>query len=245
MISPGLAMDEIDVVRQGAGIDMLADLDLTLGGFFEVEGRSVPGPEGAPEISLLICRPAAAARTPRPARLRRPRSTGGPGSWPGADAELPAGRVGVGPAGPVLDLPRSWADARTALRFTAEGTARDPGPTVVHADELGGVALLAGLAAPGAEPPSDVQVLEAAEAGTLWLLATLHAVVSTTSLRAAAAEIDVHPTRSICWAGRCAHLRGGCGSTGPRATALGTVVAGSAGVSGTRARLRSGRRCAR
>ena len=34
-------------------------------------------------------------------------------------AELPAGRVGVGPAVPVLDLPRSWADARTALRFTA------------------------------------------------------------------------------------------------------------------------------
>ncbi|WP_328752306.1 helix-turn-helix domain-containing protein [Streptomyces sp. NBC_00285] len=107
-------------------------------------------------------------------------------------AELPAGRVGVGPAVPVLELPRSWADARTALRFTAEGTAQDPGPKAVYADELGGVALLAALVAPGAEPPPDVRALEAAGAATPWLLATLHAVVSTTSLRAAAAEISVH-----------------------------------------------------
>ncbi|MFF4056137.1 helix-turn-helix domain-containing protein [Streptomyces sp. NPDC001668] len=109
-----------------------------------------------------------------------------------ADAEWPAGRIGVGPAVPVLDLPRSWADARTALRFTAEGTAQDPGPKVVYADELGGVALLADLVAPGAEPPPDVRALEAAGASTPWLLATLHAVVSTASLRAAAAEISVH-----------------------------------------------------
>jgi hypothetical protein len=108
------------------------------------------------------------------------------------DAELPEGRVGVGPAVPVLELPRSWTAARTALRFTAEGTARDPGPKVVYADELGGVALLADLLAPGAEPPTDVQALEAAGASTPWLLATLHAVVSTASLRAAAAEANVH-----------------------------------------------------
>ncbi|QOV40448.1 alpha/beta hydrolase [Streptomyces ferrugineus] len=61
VISPGLTMDEIADVRQGAGIQMLADLDLTVDGFFEVEDRAVPGPEGAPEISLLICRPAAPA----------------------------------------------------------------------------------------------------------------------------------------------------------------------------------------
>ncbi|WP_141208197.1 PucR family transcriptional regulator [Streptomyces griseorubiginosus] len=102
------------------------------------------------------------------------------------------GRVGVGPEVPVLDLPRSWAQARTALRFTAEGTAQDPGPRVVHADELGGVALLADLVAPGAQAPPDVRALEAAGASTPWLLATLDAVVSTASLRAAAAEINVH-----------------------------------------------------
>ncbi|GHH16972.1 alpha/beta hydrolase [Streptomyces lanatus] len=67
VISPGLTMDEIADVRQGPGIEMLAELDLTMDGFFEVEDRAVPGPEGAPEISLLICRPAVAADAgPRP-----------------------------------------------------------------------------------------------------------------------------------------------------------------------------------
>ncbi|GHH16976.1 hypothetical protein GCM10018780_59750 [Streptomyces lanatus] len=108
------------------------------------------------------------------------------------DAGAPAGRVGVGPAVPVPDLPRSWSEARVALRFTAEGTAQDPGPRVVHAEELGGTALLADLVAPGAEPPPDVQALEAAAAAAPWLLATLHAVASTVSLRAAATEINVH-----------------------------------------------------
>ncbi|WP_405650541.1 helix-turn-helix domain-containing protein [Streptomyces sp. NBC_00019] len=107
-------------------------------------------------------------------------------------AGLPAGRLGLGPAVPVLDLPRSWAAARTALRFTAEGTAQDPGQRVVYADELGGTALLADLVVPGAEPPPDVIALESAAAATPWLLATLHAVASTASLRAAAAEINVH-----------------------------------------------------
>ncbi|MPY60763.1 helix-turn-helix domain-containing protein [Streptomyces spongiae] len=109
-----------------------------------------------------------------------------------ADTELPAGRLGVGPAVPVLDLPRSWAAARVALRFTAEGTARDPGPGVVHADELGGIALLADLVVPGAEPPPDVQALESAATDAPWMLGTLYAVVSTASLRAAAAEVNVH-----------------------------------------------------
>ncbi|MGW6731035.1 helix-turn-helix domain-containing protein [Streptomyces sp. NPDC055013] len=108
------------------------------------------------------------------------------------NADPPVGRMGVGPAVPVLDLPRSWSQARIALRFTAEGTAHDPGPCVVHADELGGIALLSDLVLPGAEPPPDVQALEAAAAAAPWLLATLHAVASTVSLRAAAAEINVH-----------------------------------------------------
>ncbi|WP_405593510.1 helix-turn-helix domain-containing protein [Streptomyces sp. NBC_01092] len=108
------------------------------------------------------------------------------------DVAPPAGRVGVGPAVPVLDLPRSWSEARVALRFTAEGTAQDPGPGVVHADELGGIALLADIVVPGAEQPPDVQALETAAAAAPWLLGTLHAVSSTVSLRAAAAEINLH-----------------------------------------------------
>ncbi|MFE7761070.1 helix-turn-helix domain-containing protein [Streptomyces sp. NPDC057438] len=106
--------------------------------------------------------------------------------------ELPAGRVGVGPEVPVLGLPGSWAGARTALRFTAEGTAQDPGERVVHADDLGGIALLARLIAPGAEPPPDVRDLERAAADAPWMLATLHAVATTASLRAAATGVNVH-----------------------------------------------------
>lgn len=121
-----------------------------------------------------------------------PRVLAGPPDTHPSDAELPAGRVGVGPAVPVLELPRSWADARTALRFTADGTSRDPGQRVLYAEELGGLALLADLVAPGAEPPEDVRALEAATTEAPWLLATLHALVSTTSQRAAAAEINVH-----------------------------------------------------
>jgi hypothetical protein len=52
VVPPGLSPDEIDAVRQGPGIQMLADLDLTMDGFFEVEDRTVPGPEDAPDISL-------------------------------------------------------------------------------------------------------------------------------------------------------------------------------------------------
>ncbi|WP_200308595.1 helix-turn-helix domain-containing protein [Streptomyces adelaidensis] len=109
-----------------------------------------------------------------------------------AGAGLPAGRVGVGPAVPLLGLPGSWEGARTALRFTAEGTAQDPGERVVHADDLGGLALLAQLIAPGSEPPPDVRDLERAAADSPWMLATLQAVASTASLRAAATGINVH-----------------------------------------------------
>ncbi len=107
-------------------------------------------------------------------------------------AGLPEGRVGVGPAVPVLGLPGSWDGARTALRFTAEGTARDPGERVAHADALGGIALLAELIRPGAEPPPDVRDVERAAADSPWMLVTLHAVASTASLRSAAAAVNVH-----------------------------------------------------
>ncbi|MEU6140435.1 helix-turn-helix domain-containing protein [Streptomyces sp. NPDC047081] len=149
------------------------------------------------------------ATTPEPARLHAARGLGIDTADPAvrvralapsdgrarvlpAGAELPAGRLGVGPAVAVLDLPGSLAAARTALRFTAEGTAQDPGPRVVYADELGGIALLADLVAPGAEPPADVQAVDAAAAAVPGLLATLHAVAATASQRAAAAEINVH-----------------------------------------------------
>ncbi|MGX1273740.1 alpha/beta hydrolase [Streptomyces phaeoluteigriseus] len=66
MISPGMAPEDIETVRRSPGIALLAQVDLTAGGAFEVEDRTVPGAEGSPDISLLICRPTA----PAPARPR-------------------------------------------------------------------------------------------------------------------------------------------------------------------------------
>ncbi|WP_420894561.1 helix-turn-helix domain-containing protein, partial [Streptomyces scopuliridis] len=106
---------------------------------------------------------------------------------------LSAGRrAGVGPAVPVLELPASAAAARTALRFTAEGTDQDPGPRTVYADELGGLALLAGSVGPDTEPIPDVRALDRALAAAPWAAGTLHTVAYATSLRAAAAELNMH-----------------------------------------------------
>jgi acetyl esterase/lipase len=67
MITPGMRLEDIEAVRQSPGIALLAQADLTAGGAFEVEDRTVPGAEGSPEISLLICRPTAPAPDrPRP-----------------------------------------------------------------------------------------------------------------------------------------------------------------------------------
>jgi acetyl esterase/lipase len=67
VISPSLTLDDIATMREGMGVDFLGELDLTLDGFFEVEDRTVPGPDGEPDISLLICRPATPVTVgPRP-----------------------------------------------------------------------------------------------------------------------------------------------------------------------------------
>ncbi|MEV0906696.1 helix-turn-helix domain-containing protein [Streptomyces hokutonensis] len=169
-------------------------------------GLDVADPAARARVVAPLDRPARVVVAPRDTGTggggrpvpAAPHPDGGPQPTPAhthplpMDTELPVGRLGIGPAVPVLDLPRSWAAARTALRFTADGTAQDPGERIVHADALGGIALLADLVAPGAEPPPDVHDLEAAAANAPWLLATLHAVAATTSLRAAATEINVH-----------------------------------------------------
>ncbi|GAA2535413.1 alpha/beta hydrolase [Winogradskya humida] len=54
----------IPLMRQGGGaLAQLADVDLTRDGRFTIEDRTVPGPDGAPDISLLICRPTQATGT--------------------------------------------------------------------------------------------------------------------------------------------------------------------------------------
>ncbi|MGX5210967.1 alpha/beta hydrolase [Streptomyces violaceus] len=104
MISPGLTLDEIAEVRQGPGIQLLAELDLTMGGTFEVEDRQVPGPQGEPDISLLICRPTAPASA---------------GARPviyhvhGGGMVIGNNRVGV-------DVPLAWAQALDAVVVSVE-----------------------------------------------------------------------------------------------------------------------------
>ncbi|MFF1676524.1 alpha/beta hydrolase [Streptomyces sp. NPDC058256] len=61
-------LEQIPLLREGASANPMrpSDEDLRRGGAFQVEERSVPGPEGAPDVSLLICRPSG-VNTPLPA----------------------------------------------------------------------------------------------------------------------------------------------------------------------------------
>jgi acetyl esterase/lipase len=57
-----LTLDLIPVLRRpNPALPRPSDEELRRGGAFEVTERLVPGPAGAPEVSLLICRPAHAA----------------------------------------------------------------------------------------------------------------------------------------------------------------------------------------
>ncbi|GAA2667247.1 helix-turn-helix domain-containing protein [Streptomyces lunalinharesii] len=100
-------------------------------------------------------------------------------------------RTGVGPAVPVLELPTSWAEARTALRFASAGTDHDPGPSTVYAEELGALAIFARSLDPAA-PPDDVRALELAAHSGPWVLRTLAEFTSHSSLRLAAAALYIH-----------------------------------------------------
>jgi len=157
------------------------------------------GPAPADDVAAVLD-----AAVAEPARLRAARRLGlgataravaldgGRAKVLTSDQDRPSTRSGIGPLVPVADLPSSWVAARTALRFTAAGTEQDPGPHVVHADQLGGLAVLAAAVGPGAEPVSDVQDLERARSTAPWALATLVAVATTPSLRTAAATLVVH-----------------------------------------------------
>lgn len=111
----------------------------------------------------------------------------------GAEAPVEgAERAGIGPAVEVPGLPKSWADARRALRFTAEGTGADPGPRVVHAEELGGLLMLADAVTRGSEPVPDVVSLDRVGRESPVLLEALDAVAAAPSLRAAATALGMH-----------------------------------------------------
>ena len=58
-VPPVFTLDLIPAMRQqSAAAAPVSDEELSRGGAFEVTERQVPGPAGAPQISLLICRPA-------------------------------------------------------------------------------------------------------------------------------------------------------------------------------------------
>ncbi|MFB0619223.1 alpha/beta hydrolase [Streptomyces sp. AGS-58] len=60
VLSPGFTLDDLDGARQSEAAELV---DPTLDGAFETEDRTVPGPAGAPDVSLLLCRPASAPAT--------------------------------------------------------------------------------------------------------------------------------------------------------------------------------------
>ncbi|UNX53538.1 alpha/beta hydrolase [Georgenia sp. TF02-10] len=54
-------LESLPALRQGGlTVEPPSDEDLARGGAFEVQERRVPGPAGAPEVPVLICRPSAA-----------------------------------------------------------------------------------------------------------------------------------------------------------------------------------------
>ena len=101
-------------------------------------------------------------------------------------------RAGIGPAVLALDLPASLIAARRALRFSAAGTMADPGPRTVHADEVQALLLLAETITPDTPPIPDVIALDRAAGTASWVLATLQALVTASTRRAAAAELGIH-----------------------------------------------------
>jgi PucR-like helix-turn-helix protein len=112
---------------------------------------------------------------------------------PGRDSLADDGRRrGIGTAASLDDLPSSWASARIALRFTADGTSDDPGARCVRYDELGALALLAGSVTPATPPIPDELALQHAAMAAPWMLATLDGVVTAASLRAAATALVMH-----------------------------------------------------
>ncbi|MEU0074947.1 alpha/beta hydrolase [Streptomyces sp. NPDC006332] len=62
---PDLTPEGIAAARQMLDAAVLDDEHLGRQGFFEVEDRVVPGPDGGPGVALLICRPSASSG-PRP-----------------------------------------------------------------------------------------------------------------------------------------------------------------------------------
>ncbi|SFW83670.1 helix-turn-helix domain-containing protein [Amycolatopsis australiensis] len=142
-----------------------------------------------------VAHPLTNGRSPQPDRAMPTQLANGPAvrsPLPGSAVfgALPEGaRVGVGPEVAAIDAARSWAGARTALRFTS---AAEP---VVFSDRLGSLAALAGkLTTADFAELADVHALDrlAAEPHGADTLAALDALCATGSARKAAAVLHRH-----------------------------------------------------
>ncbi|MFG3046697.1 alpha/beta hydrolase [Streptomyces sp. NPDC048202] len=136
VMPPGLTPEQIVPARRSPALRGMTDAELTMDGAFEVADRTVPGPEGAPDISLLICRPTAPTTgRPRPVLYY----THGGGMVVGNN------RTGV-------ELPLTWARELGAIVVSVEYRLAPEHPhpapvedvyagllwTAAHAGELGG-----------------------------------------------------------------------------------------------------------
>ena len=136
VMPPGLTPEQTVPARQSPAMQMMADTDVTMDGAFDTEDRTVPGPEGASDISLLICRPTAPAAD----RLR-------PVIYFTHGGGMVVGRNRVG-----VELPLAWARELGAIVVSVEYRLAPEHPypapvedvyagllwTVEHAEELGG-----------------------------------------------------------------------------------------------------------
>ena len=62
LLPPALTADMIPLLRQpNPAMPSVSDEELSRGGAFAVTTRSVPGPEGAPDVEVIVCLPTAAS----------------------------------------------------------------------------------------------------------------------------------------------------------------------------------------
>ena len=100
------------------------------------------------------------------------------------------GRLGIGPACPAIEAPRSYRWARDALRFAQGPGAR----TIAHFDQLGSVVALAAVAdsdLTDLRDKSALHELSRTETGLTAIL-TAEVVMRTGSQRSAAARMNLH-----------------------------------------------------
>ncbi|GAB3007969.1 alpha/beta hydrolase [Amycolatopsis acidiphila] len=141
--------DMIPVLRAGSREQRLELADLRMDGRFEVEERAVPGPAGAPDVTLLICRPVAAAAPGGVLYFihgggmimgdHRGRNTGEAATWA---AELGLGMVSVDyRLAPENPYPAPVEDCYAGLLWTVGHAAElgfDPGRVVIAGVSAGG-----------------------------------------------------------------------------------------------------------